>query len=177
MASISIIVSSALALPSIPPCYGVHMIKGQTLRQWSSQPRPLSMTFATLRALHAVIGTAIDEIERRYRHNSPQLDYPSLDEPCYPGAECTSDEELAKTLQADSRVAAASMMIVAACRQLSATVNKPWAGLMEDVKGVKSSYHNYSAQRLLSNSWHIGPPCCMHPLPRSCKHRGDPPRG
>ena len=42
------------------------------------------MTFSTLRALHAVIGAAIDDIERVYRERSPQgspLEYPSLDEP------------------------------------------------------------------------------------------------
>ena len=97
------------------------------------------MTFATLRALHAVIGTAIDEMERTYRARAPNLDYPSLDEPYYPTAQHTPEEELAETLKADPDVAAASKRIVAACGQLSTTVNKPWFGLMEDVQAVRPS--------------------------------------
>ncbi|KAI0737217.1 S-adenosyl-L-methionine-dependent methyltransferase [Daedaleopsis nitida] len=97
------------------------------------------MTFATLRALHAVIGAAIDEIERTYHQRSPQLDFPSIDEPYYPGAQHTPEEELAETLKADPVVAAASKHIVAACGQLSTTVNKPWFGLMEDVQAGQFS--------------------------------------
>ena len=97
------------------------------------------MTFSTLRALHAVIGTAIDDMERVYRERSTEsipLDYPSLDEPYYKSAQHTPKEELAETLKADPVVAAASRNIVAACGQLGTTVNKPWFGLMEDVQAV-----------------------------------------
>lgn len=100
-----------------------------------NRPDP-NMTFATLRALHAVIGAAIDEMERTYQQRSPQLDFPSLDEPYYPKAQHTPEEELAETLKADPVVAAASKRIVAACGQLSTTVNKPWFGLMEDVQAA-----------------------------------------
>ncbi|PIL29529.1 hypothetical protein GSI_08337 [Ganoderma sinense ZZ0214-1] len=93
------------------------------------------MTFATLRALHAVIGTAIDDIERVYRERSQDypVDYPSLDEPYYGTAQHTPQEELVESLKDDPAVVTASMRIVAACAQLSATVNKPWLGLMEDM--------------------------------------------
>ncbi|PIL29530.1 hypothetical protein GSI_08338 [Ganoderma sinense ZZ0214-1] len=96
------------------------------------------MTFSTLRALHAVIGAAIDDIELVYRERSDAqgstLEYPSLDEPYYHhAAQHTPEEELAEELKADPAVAAATKRIVAACSQLSTTVNKPWFGLMEDM--------------------------------------------
>ncbi|KAM5545248.1 hypothetical protein V8D89_001359 [Ganoderma adspersum] len=95
------------------------------------------MTFSTLRALHAVIGTAIDDIERIYHGRSQStgtsLDYPSLDEPYYHTGQHTPDEDLAEALKGDPDVVAASMRIVAACGQLSTTANKPWSGLMEDL--------------------------------------------
>ncbi|KAI1787799.1 S-adenosyl-L-methionine-dependent methyltransferase [Ganoderma leucocontextum] len=95
------------------------------------------MTFSTLRALHAVIGAAIDDIERVYHDRSPQgnpMEYPSLDEPYYHTAQHTPEEELSEALKGDPAVAAASKRIVAACGQLATTVNKPWYGLMEDVQ-------------------------------------------
>ncbi|KAI0762979.1 S-adenosyl-L-methionine-dependent methyltransferase [Fomes fomentarius] len=97
------------------------------------------MTFATLRALHSAIGSAIDEIERAYHERRSDLEYPSLDEPYYPTAKHTPEEELAETLKADPIVAMASKHIVAACGQLSTTVNKPWFGLMADVKAGQLS--------------------------------------
>ena len=98
------------------------------------------MTFATLRALHAVIGTAIDDIELVYRERgegSP-VEFPSLDEPYYHTAQHAADEELAEALKDDPAVVTASMRIVAACAQLSTTVNKPWLGLMEDALWVRT---------------------------------------
>ena len=97
------------------------------------------MTFATLHALHAIIGTAIDDIERVYRERSQDsgLEYPNLDEPYYHTAQHTPDEELAEALKGDPAVAAASKRIVAACGQLATTVNKPWYGLMEAVQRVR----------------------------------------
>ncbi|KAM5545244.1 hypothetical protein V8D89_001355 [Ganoderma adspersum] len=93
------------------------------------------MTFATLRALHAVIGAAIDDIEGVYHELSQDslVDYPSLDEPYYTTAPHTPEEELAEALKGDPAVAFASKQIVAACAQRSTTVNKPWSGLMEDM--------------------------------------------
>ena len=97
------------------------------------------MTFSTLRALHAVIGTAIDDIERVYRERSQgaPVEFPSLDQPHYRTAQYTPDEDLAEALKGDPAVAAASKRIVAACGQLSTTVNKPWSALMEDLLWVR----------------------------------------
>ena len=97
------------------------------------------MTFATLRALHAVIGSAIDEMERVYREQPTPVDFPSLDTPYYKADPHTPEEDLAENLKADHVVAVASQRIVAACGQLSTTVNKPWFGLVEDVHGVRAS--------------------------------------
>ena len=97
------------------------------------------MTFSTLRALHAVIGAAIDDIEHVYRERSQGsgLEFPSLNEPYYRTAQHTPDEDLAEALKGDPAVAGASKRIVAACGQLSTTVNKPWSGLMEDLLWVR----------------------------------------
>ena len=99
------------------------------------------MTFATLRALHAVIGTAINDIERVYNQHSQDspVDYPSLDEPYYSTAQHTPEEELAESLRSDPAVVIASMSIVAACAQLSAAVNKPWTRLMMDMLWARFS--------------------------------------
>ena len=97
------------------------------------------MTFSTLRALHAVIGAAIDDIEHVYRERSQGsgLEFPSFNEPYYCTAQHTPDEDLAEALKGDPAVAGASKRIVAACGQLSTTVNKPWSGLMEDLLWVR----------------------------------------
>ena len=109
------------------------------------------MTFSTLRALHAIIGTAIDDIERIYRGRSQStgnpVDYPSLDEPYYHTGQHTPDEDLAEALKSDPDVVAASMRIVAACGQLSTTVNKPWSGLMEDLLWVRILPRSIFAER------------------------------
>ena len=96
------------------------------------------MTFTTLRALHAAIGAAIDDIERVYREQSTSgpIEFPSLDEPYYYSAQHTAEEELAEALKGDPAVASASKRIVAACGQLATTVNKPWYGLTEDIQAV-----------------------------------------
>ena len=97
------------------------------------------MTFSTLRALHAVIGAAIDDMENVYRQCSQGngLEFPSLDEPYYRTNQHTADEDLAEQLKDNPVVAAASKRIVAACSQLSTTVNNPWSGLMEDLLWVR----------------------------------------
>lgn len=134
------------------------------------------MTFATLRALHAVIGAAIDEMERTYQQRSPQLDFPSLDEPYYPRAQHTPEEELAETLKADPVVAAASKRIVAACGQLSTTVNKPWFGLMEDVQAA-SLYLCPAVTQCNDAIVGSGSVLGVYPLHRDGEHRRDPARG
>lgn len=109
------------------------------------------MTFNTLRALHAVIGAAIDDMERTYHERSPDLDFPSLDEPYYLTAKHSPHEELAEVMKADPDVVAASKHIVAACGQLSTTVNKPWFGLMEDVQAVCPHLSCYQCHRRVAS--------------------------
>lgn len=109
------------------------------------------MTFNTLRALHTVIGAAIDDMERTYHERSPDLDFPSLDEPYYLTAKHSPHEELAEVMKADPDVVAASKHIVAACGQLSTTVNKPWFGLMEDVQAVCPHLSCYQCHRRVAS--------------------------
>ncbi|KAI9063977.1 S-adenosyl-L-methionine-dependent methyltransferase [Trametes sanguinea] len=96
------------------------------------------MTFSTLRALHALIGEAIDDLERLYAERSEPsdpLDFPSLDEPYYADAKHTSAQERAETMRIEPDVSFATQRIVAACDQMSATVNRPWFGLGAAVQG------------------------------------------
>ncbi|KAL1941917.1 hypothetical protein VTO73DRAFT_6447 [Trametes versicolor] len=62
------------------------------------------MTFADLRALHAVIGEAIDNIEKVYKSQSPPLEYPSLDVPYYSSQQHSPDVEHAEALKLDAAV-------------------------------------------------------------------------
>ena len=96
------------------------------------------MTFAKLRALHAVIGEAIDEMERVYKANSDgaPLDYPSLDVPYYTSLKHSPEADKAEALRIEETVFAASNRIVSAAGQLSATVNKPWFSLIEGINAV-----------------------------------------
>lgn len=96
------------------------------------------MSFAELRALHNSIGSALDELERLYgeRSQGEPLDYPRLDVPYYATAAHTASEQLAEQLNDDPAVSLASKKIVAACGQLSASVNKPWYGLQEAIQSV-----------------------------------------
>ncbi|KAI1791339.1 S-adenosyl-L-methionine-dependent methyltransferase [Ganoderma leucocontextum] len=97
------------------------------------------MTFATLRALHAVIGDALTEMERVYAARSQggtPLDYPSLDVPYYNNkntAAHSSEAEAAEKLASDSAVVMAANHIVAACEQLAASVHRPFFSLMEGI--------------------------------------------
>lgn len=99
------------------------------------------MTFANLRALHAVIGEAIDEIEKVYKANSEgtPLDYPSLDIPYYSSQKHAAEVDKAEALRVEHTVFAASNRIVSAAGQLSATVNKPWFTLIESINAVRNS--------------------------------------
>ncbi|KAI0324800.1 S-adenosyl-L-methionine-dependent methyltransferase [Cubamyces sp. BRFM 1775] len=99
------------------------------------------MSFAALRALHASIGSAIDDLERIYtdRSQSEPLDFPRLDEPYYATASHSATEELAHSLNDDPAVSLASKKIVAACGHLAASVNKPWYGLMEAIQAGQLS--------------------------------------
>ncbi|KAI0350580.1 S-adenosyl-L-methionine-dependent methyltransferase [Trametes cingulata] len=89
-------------------------------------------SLAALRALHATIGAALDDIDRVY--NGQGLDYPSLDVPYYHHSATTGADPKqvqAEKLISDPAVARASSLIVAACGQLSASVQIPFLTLVE----------------------------------------------
>ncbi|KAI0326180.1 S-adenosyl-L-methionine-dependent methyltransferase [Cubamyces sp. BRFM 1775] len=89
------------------------------------------MPISDLRALHAVIGQAIDEIEKVYQSQSPPLEYPALDVPYYVSQKHTPEVDKAEELKLDPAVFSAANQIVAACGQLTATVHKPFFQLVE----------------------------------------------
>ncbi|RPD72283.1 O-methyltransferase [Lentinus tigrinus ALCF2SS1-7] len=95
------------------------------------------MTIAALRALHAVIGSAIDEIEKVYESQSSStglpLDYPSLDVPFYSTRTNPPEVEKSENLRTDPTVFSAANKIVAACGQITATVHRPFFSLVECV--------------------------------------------
>ncbi|KAH9846764.1 S-adenosyl-L-methionine-dependent methyltransferase [Lenzites betulinus] len=94
------------------------------------------MTFADLRALHAVIGEAIDNIEKVYKSQDPPLEYPSLDVPFYSSQKHTPEVDRAEELKLTDAVFSAANQIVAACGQLTATVHKPFFQLVEIVNAA-----------------------------------------
>ena len=110
------------------------------------------MTFSSLKALHRIIGEAIDEIESVYSSQnksystspsplspppSPSIysadlvdvDFPSLDAPFESGS-------LAETLTSNPVVTTAINRIVAAAGQLSATVQIPFLTICDASMGV-----------------------------------------
>ncbi|KAI0682015.1 S-adenosyl-L-methionine-dependent methyltransferase [Earliella scabrosa] len=97
------------------------------------------MTIASLRALHAVIGSAIDEIERVYKSQSAStgldLDYPALAVPYYSSKQNSPAVEKSEELRIEPTVFGAANQIVAACGQINATVHKPFFSLVEGVNG------------------------------------------
>ena len=84
-------------------------------------------TLAHLRALHAAIGSALDEIDRVY--DAHDLDFPSPDAPISPNSE-------AEKLTSEPAVAKATGAIVYACAQLSKAVHPPFYTLMENAQAV-----------------------------------------
>ena len=100
------------------------------------------MTIENLRALHAVIGEAIDEIDRVYNAHSTEwatLQFPPLDVPFYSTTKNAPEREMAEELRADPIVFGAVNRIVAACGQITATVHKPFFQLVEGGQGVSAS--------------------------------------
>ncbi|KAI0356400.1 S-adenosyl-L-methionine-dependent methyltransferase [Trametes cingulata] len=98
------------------------------------------MTFATLHALHASIGRAIEDLEGIYRERSQvePLDYPRLEDPYYADGLHSAGQELAQRLtHEDPAVSLASKRVVAACGQLSATVSKPGLSIAEAVHAAQ----------------------------------------
>ncbi|KAI0761034.1 S-adenosyl-L-methionine-dependent methyltransferase [Trametes elegans] len=96
----------------------------------------LDMTFSTLRALHATIGKAIDDLERVYRSQEEPLDFPPMDEPYYATETHDIKGRIAEQLKEDSAASFASQEIVAACGQLSAAVHNPWYGFTVAAQGI-----------------------------------------
>lgn len=97
------------------------------------------MPFADLRALHTVIGEAIDNIEKVYKSQTPPLEYPSLDAPYYSSLKHSAETDRAEALKLDTAVFSAANQIVAACGQLTASVHKPFFQLIEVMNGVRCS--------------------------------------
>ena len=98
------------------------------------------MTIAALKALHAVIGSAIDEIEGVYKSHSSTtglpLDYPSLDVPYYSSRPNAPEVEKSEELRTEATVFGAANRIVAACGQITATVHKPFFSLVDCIIAV-----------------------------------------
>ena len=105
------------------------------------------MTIASLRALQAVISSAIDEIEQVYKSQSAStgldLDYPALDIPYYSSKQNSPAVEKSEELRIDPTVFGAANKIVAACGQINATVHKPFFSLVEGVNGVRGPNNRY----------------------------------
>ncbi len=101
------------------------------------------MTVETLRALHAAIGQAIDEIERVYKAHSREggtaLQFPPLDVPYYSTVKNSAEVDKAEELRTDPVVFGATNRIVAACGQITATVHKPFFQLVEGGQGVSAA--------------------------------------
>ncbi|KAI0324802.1 S-adenosyl-L-methionine-dependent methyltransferase [Cubamyces sp. BRFM 1775] len=98
------------------------------------------MTFQAIRALHACIGSAIDELERIFHQSGPtSLDFPPLNDPVSPPDAPPCSEALAEELANGPAALVPIRYIVAACAQLSATVNRPFDGLIDAIQGGQLS--------------------------------------
>ncbi|KAF9235949.1 hypothetical protein BU15DRAFT_50734, partial [Melanogaster broomeanus] len=113
-------------------------------------------TFETLRALHVVIGDALDDIQRVFSqptfpsvlHNPSRTtnayrattDYPSPDMPCTPTS-------LSEQLAASPDACVAASRIVAACGQISNIVHQPFLSLCDAIMG----YHLPACLRLVEH--------------------------
>ena len=100
-------------------------------------------TFASLKALHALIGDALDNIERIFVSDQVQnrapLDFPSLDKPYDPLSP-------AEALLYHPTVAHAIKLIVSATGQLTATIQPPFPTITDAAMGV--SNYTYCLHRL-----------------------------
>ncbi|KAI0763009.1 S-adenosyl-L-methionine-dependent methyltransferase [Fomes fomentarius] len=103
-------------------------------------------TLAHLRALHATIGSALDDIERVY--SATLLDFPSPDIPLYKNDHQPSPSAEAQQLTNDPAVVRASNHIVAACGQLSHVVRNPAYTVLESIV----SFHLPAAVQFLEAS-------------------------
>ena len=90
------------------------------------------MTFRAIRALHACIGSAIDELEHIYKQSgTPPSDFPAMDDPIF-------SQATAEQLVNDPAALVPIRHIVAACAQLSATGNRPFDSIIDAVLGVRT---------------------------------------
>lgn len=81
------------------------------------------MTFSELRALHAIIGAALDDIQHAYEHGEEKAqDFPALSAPYAPAS-------AAEALALHPDVMRASARIVAATGQLAVAVQNPFMTL------------------------------------------------
>ncbi|PIL26737.1 hypothetical protein GSI_11151 [Ganoderma sinense ZZ0214-1] len=97
-------------------------------------------TLATLRALHATIGSSLDDIEKAYKAQG--LDFPSPDVPLYRNdnlaAGFTADDP-AEKLMADPVVARPASYAVAAASQLVNALQHPFFNLLEGATAYQVS--------------------------------------
>ncbi len=99
-------------------------------------PSATMATLTHLRALHATIGSALDDIERVY--NGHSVDFPSPDVPViFKDSDADLAPGSAEALLKSDEVIKASSYIIAACGQLSTAVQNPFFALMEGVSGVR----------------------------------------
>lgn len=135
------------------------------------------MTIAILRALHAVIGSAIDEIEQVYKTQSSStglhLDYPSLDVPFYSTRTNSPEVEKSEELRTDPIVFGAANKIVAACGQFTATVHKPFFSLIECVNGVRLPFASVHVTLTIKVGSPVGQFDRVHAVHGGDAHRGD----
>ena len=115
-------------------------------------------TFSALRALHTLIGEALNDIERIFLSGQPfgrpptgsgsahprtsegeglnraPLDFPSLDKPYDPVSP-------AEALLSHPTVVRATKLIVSATGQLAATVQRPFLTICDATMGVSDAFH------------------------------------
>ena len=98
-----------------------------------SSSRPPMATFASLKALHTLIGDALDDVERIFVSdrvlNRAPLDFPSPDKPY-------DSLSPAEALLFHPTVAHAAKLIVSATGQLAAAIQPPFLTINDAAAGV-----------------------------------------
>ena len=92
-------------------------------------------TIANLRALHASIGAALDDVEKAY--NNHGVDFPDFDAPIYHPDSSVTSTSLAERLRKEEGVSRALATIVASCSALSSMVKDPFFNLLETCTNVR----------------------------------------
>ena len=109
------------------------------------------MPTSPLRQLADIISTSVDKIDTAF--SAANLQYPSLNEPFNP----TSPNE---GLSMSPEVIQAATLAVAACAQLSATINVPALSLYDAVGGVSLLDHHSHASDRAVVPCRFRPACC-----------------